>query len=456
MMRIAFFHNDVASRIHAGVAGTMVALFASLVLGMVSGIESASASEPVPPPARLVLARAGRLMEDERYPEAVEALTAFAARGGSMPASGRPDPRGYHHPLIDFALGNAHLMQEALPQAENAYRRALARDPGLADAWANLAGVYYRRKQYAEAGKCFLQSYETAAEKPPERLFYSAAAFLNAGRNKQSIGLLERLLADHPADGRPAWKETLVHALLAADQAQRALPYIRQRVQTSEGEQKIRWQEILLQQYLQLEMQQEALALVRALTREQPTEVRWWKALAHVHLTDSRYEDALAALVIYSWLGEPTEEEQRLLADLHLQVGIPVKAAPMYAALLQRSPDKRLLQNLVAAYRRLGRPEAGLQQLDQFAGPVSDAEMLMLRGDLLYALGRYDEAAAVYRQAARSNDRQAGRAWLMAGYAAWQNDDLSKSRRDFQRAAGFGDQQEAARLAMRRLDRMRQ
>lgn len=456
MIRIAVFHNAVKGGIQAGIGRMMVAVLGSLCLGAVSGMASASASEPVPPPARLVLAKAGRLMEDERYPEAVEALTAFAARGGSMPASGRPDPRGYHHPLIYFALGNAHLMQDALLQAENAYRRALARDPGMADAWANLAGVYYRRKEYAEAGKCFLQSYETAAEKEPERLFYSAAAFLNAGRHKRSIGLLERLLADHPADSRPAWKETLVHALLAADQAGRALPYIRQLVQTCEGEQKIRWQEILLQQYLQLEMQQEALALVRTLTREQPTEARWWKALAHVQLTGSRYENALAALLIYSWLAAPSADEQRLLADLYLQVGIPVKAAPIYAELLERKPNPHLLQHLAMAYRRLGRPADALKHLEPFAQGADEPSVLMLQGDLLYEMGRYADAAEIYRQAARIDAHQTGRAWLMAGYAAWQMNDLSGSRAAFERAAGFRDQKEAARLAMHRLSQYRQ
>jgi tetratricopeptide (TPR) repeat protein len=421
-----------------------------------SGVAEATDDSRLPASVRAVLAKAGRLMDKKAYQQTVELLSAFQAKGGPAPAPGRPDSRRYHHPAVYFVLGNAYLMLEDLIRAETAYRRALDGDPDFADAWMNLAAACYRQQKYAEAGRCFYKSYETAADKIPERLFYSAAAYLNAGQAQRSIAVFEKLLAAHAEQVEPAWKETLVHALLTADQPRRALPHIKQLVQICEGEYKIRWQEILLQQYLALDMPGEALELARTLTREYPLAARWWKALAHVHLTASRYEDALAAMTIYSWLTEATEEEQRLLADLHLQVGIPVKAAPMYAALLQRRPGARLLQNLVAAYRRLGQPEAALQQLEIFEGQVSNAGLLMIRGDLLYELERYEDAADVYRQAAHSDERQAGRAWLMAGYAAWQKNDLNASRSAFQRAADFNDQKRAAMLAMRRLDRLRQ
>lgn len=41
----------------------------------------------------------------------------------------------------------------------------------------------------------------------------------------------------------------------------------------------------------------------------------------------------------------------------------------------------------------------------------------------------------------------------MAGYAAWQNDDLETSRRAFKRAADFNPQRKTALLAMRQLEK---
>jgi tetratricopeptide (TPR) repeat protein len=358
--------------------------------------------------------------------------------------------------MIYFALGNGYLMLDNFSRAESAYRQALQGNPGYAACWMNLAVTCYRQEKYGEAGRCFVKSYETAAEKKPERLFYGAAAYLSVGEYKRALAGFERLLAAHPAQIEPAWKETLVHAFLAVDQPKRALLYIQELVQEHEGEDKIRWQEILLQQYLSLDMAQEALKLAEELTREHPLAPRWWKALAHVHLTASRYEEALVALAIYSWLTVPTEEEQRLLADLYLHLGIPVKAAPMYEEMLRCGPDDRLLHHLVMAYRRLGRPEEALEHLEKFGQHGSDPSLLMLRGDLLYELGRYGDAADSYRQAARTDAQQAGRAWLMAGYAAWQMNDLTGSRSAFERAKGFSDQKTAALAAIRRLAQFRQ
>ncbi|MFO7685088.1 MAG: hypothetical protein R6V60_03255 [Desulfobacterales bacterium] len=44
----------------------------------------------------------------------------------------------------------------------------------------------------------------------------------------------------------------------------------------------------------------------------------------------------------------------------------------------------------------------------------------------------------------------------MAGYAAWQMNDLNGSRKAFERAAGFSDQKKAALAAMRRLEQIDQ
>jgi tetratricopeptide (TPR) repeat protein len=201
-------------------------------------------------------------------------------------------------------------------------------------------------------------------------------------------------------------------------------------------------------------MRAEALAYARMLTRQTPTIAKWWKALTHIQLNDSQYEEALAALTIYSFLNPLTLEEKQLLADLNLQLGIPVKATPVYETCLQEKPVKRLLQHLVLAYRQLGRPDTALERVDTFQINPKDADLMLLKGELHYQLKQFDKAVAAYRKAAQNKGKHAGRAWLMAGYAAWQMDDIATSKQAFAKARKHARQKRAATAALRQLARV--
>jgi tetratricopeptide (TPR) repeat protein len=410
-----------------------------------------AAPRNLPPAVRAVLVKINTMLQKKDYPHAIETLLAFQAKGGPVPETGRPDPRGYHHPEIYYSLGNCYLLQEQYKPAIAAYGHSVARDPNHTYAWLNLAKANYEMVNYAEAGRCFGRGYETDPKKNPKHLYFSAAAYLMAGDHYRSIRLFERLMAAHPAAMTPGWKENLVHALMAADLQKRALPYIRELAEVYTGDKQIQWQEILLYQYVKLDMRAEALAYARMLTRQTPTIAKWWKALTHIQLNDSQYEEALAALTIYSFLSPLTKDEKQLLADLNLQLGIPVKATPVYESCLQEKPDKKLLQHLVLAYRQLGRPDTALERVDTFQIDPEDADLMLLKGELHYQLEQFDKAAAAYRKAARNKGKHVGRAWLMAGYAAWQMDDIAASKRAFAKAREHARQKKAATAALRQL-----
>jgi tetratricopeptide (TPR) repeat protein len=405
--------------------------------------------------ASLVLSKINPLLQKKQYQRAIEILSEFQARGGPAPAPGKPDGRWYHHPEIYFALGNCYLMREEYEQALNAYHQTVAGDPAHTFGWLNLGKACYEMKLYAEAGHGFSQGYHTARQKNPAHLYHSAAAYLMAEQPDRAVEIFQRLSAAHPAAVKPEWKEHYIHALLAANQPRRALPVIRELVRLYSGEKKIQWQENLLYQYLQLDMQTDALKLVRKLTRETPAEPRWWKALAHIQLNADQSEKALAALTIYSFLTPLSAEEKKLMADLSLQLGIPVKAVPLYEACLQTKPDRQMLQRLVHAYRQLGQPETALARLDALKPNPQTGEIVMLKGELLYTLERYDEAAHVFRRAAQSKGRHVGRAWLMAGYAAWQMNDFSTGKEAFVKAGQYSSQKKAATAALEQIAQSR-
>jgi len=425
-----------------------------LILGVIPALGIAQAKDKAPPlplPAQLILAKVQPMIDAKEYPRAIKALKTFQARGGTVADPGGADPRGYYHPEIQFCLGNCYLMSEQYKNASAAYQCTLDRDAGHTFAWLNLANAHYEMNQYANAGRCFKKAYETATGKKPEYLYYSAVAYLTADDYKQSISLFEKWFALHPDAIKLEWKEHMVHALLAAQQPRQALPYIRELAQAFTDEKQIQWQEMLLGQYMQLDMQREALDLAHTLTRQTPTLAKWRKALAHIQLNAGHYKDALVAMTIYSFLNPLSMDEKKLLADLNLQMSIPVKAAPLYEACLQEKPDKRTLQQLAIAYRQLGKPESALAAINAVDLTADDADIMLLKGELHYSLEQFEQAVEAYKKVARSKGLHAGRAWLMAGYAAWQLNDILASKDAFVEAAKHPRQRKAANTALKQL-----
>jgi tetratricopeptide (TPR) repeat protein len=295
-------------------------------------------------------------------------------------------------------------------------------------------------------------AWQASDDKKPKHLYYSALAYMLAGDNQRCLAQFDKLLATGRQVMKPAWKENLVHALLADGKPRRALPFICELAATYAGDKQIQWQEILIYQYLQLNMKTEALALARRLTVQAPTEARWWKALAHLELDRQDYRRALVALVVYSYLEPLNRQERKLLADLYLQLDIPAKAAPAYDACLEQKPQPSLVRCLALAYQRLGKPGKALKTIDRYAATGKDPDLAMIRADLLYRLGRWKEAAAAYSKVARSDYRNKGRAWLMAGYAAWQARDLEACRRAFKKASRYSRNKKMALAALEQIE----
>ena len=127
------------------------------------------------------------------------------------------------------------------------------------------------------------------AEKKPEILFYSAVSFMAAEDYATALEVFDRLLTAHKDQVKLEWKENIVQAYLAIDQPRKALPFIEELSEKSRGNKKKQWQEVRLYQYMNLNMNLQALEYTRLLTREYPVEPKWWKAMAHLHLMENKY-----------------------------------------------------------------------------------------------------------------------------------------------------------------------
>ena len=427
---------------------------AAAAIGLGAPARADLKTDDIPMAARLVLARAAELMNQKAYDRAIQALTAFQQRGNPAPQPGAPDPKGYRHAVIYLFLGNCHLMRKAYLPAEEAFSQAVARDPQLVEAWLNLAKTCYEEQKYARAAACFETAYARSHPANAESLYFCALSHLAANHFAAAVDVFQRLFQNHPEKVTLQWKGHYAQTLLAAGHPRRALPLIRSLAEQSSGEKQTRWREMLLYQFIRLDMRSQALAFAAELTRSESTRAEWWKALVHVHLSNGNARQALAALTIYSYLTPLSSEESKLWADLNLAVDIPSQAADRYNELLQHHPDERTLQNLVLAYRRLDRSDQALAALERYAPEAKSADLLMLKADLLYDLKRYPAAEAAYRCVARIKTPLAGKAWLMAGYAALQSADLKASRDAFGKASRYSRHRKAALLAMQQIKTM--
>ena len=410
-----------------------------LLLSLPPGLCSAGEEEVLPLSVRRVLYRAQTLIAEKHPEEARLKLEAWREK------------KQHSHHMIEFTLGDIWMLKEAYPQAAKAYRRALDLKKDFAPAWMNLGKASYEMTDYQTAADCFHRAYRTAAEPHPERLYYSATAYLLADRPKQGLAIFQTLLGKHPEAVKLEWKPTQVQLYLALDQPLAALPVIEELADKSVPPKKRQWQEALLGHYLLLGKEDTAIDYARKLTRADPTEPRWWKALAHLLLRQQHFEQALQALIIYEKLTGLNQTEKKLLADLNLQVGIPVEAARYYQALVADDPDPETVTRLVYALRRLGRQTEALRRIDTALAKRPDPNLLWMKGELLYEMKQYPDAAAAFRLCA-DNRSLAGKAWLMAGYASWQAKNIAAARVELTRAATYPEQKKRARTALKELE----
>ncbi len=325
--------------------------------------------------AGMAVNKAQSLMAEEKPDQALAVLTRYSKKQGEK----------VHH-YIDFLSGICHTEMGQTGPAAAAFQQAVEKQPDLSAAWLNLARCRYELGQMAEAARAFETGYDTSEKKQALHLFYAAACHFQAGTPGAALTVFERLMAAHPEAVTLEWKQTLVNILFALKKFQKALPWLEELAAETKGDTRRQWQEMLLYQYLSLKMKNKALAYARYLTRTHPEDPAWWKALAHVHLTDNRFEKALAAMLGYSYLTPLTREESRLVADLYLSCNIPLSAALQYQTWLAEHGDtlseKQVLERIriiSRAWLSAGNPDQALAWVQKGLKKSSDPDLLRIK-----------------------------------------------------------------------------
>jgi len=410
----------------------------------------------MPVSVQRLLIKVRTAMDKNNYAAAVKLIQADQVKSKSdAPCS---------HPIVCLAIGNCFLMQKEMAHAESAYLTALSLDKNYLDAQVNLAKVYTDSNRTGKAGEAFLAAYKLSEPKNPKYLYYAAVMALTDGKTQTAVRRFESLFSAHPDQVTRQWRKNYANALVTAQQWKKAAPVIRRLVAQSKEESRIKWQETLLQIYLTMNDTGKALDLATTLSRQTPSEARWWKALVHIRLVRGEYAKAFDDLIIYSFITPLTRQEKKLFADLSLQLNVPARAAPVYETLLtdpsgkkpSQNKNRQMIDRLVCAYRQIGRGDKALAVLNRLDPQAGNPELLLLKGDVLYETKNYKAADKAFRTAARKNCSQKGRAWLMAGYAAWQYNDIVACRSAFEQATQYKRHRKDALAAIAQLNRSSQ
>jgi tetratricopeptide (TPR) repeat protein len=440
----------------AALAGLFISVITMVLLPMGAG-----AGEQLPLRAGMCINKVESLIQKEKLQEAVTVLEDFKARQKGVDQK-TAAKKGYTHYYIDFLLGNTCLMcSEAdtgkrmawLKRAVQAYEQAVQKRPDLPPAWLNLAKCRYDLGQMNKAALAFVRGYEESPKKNANHLYYGAICYFQSNDHARALKVFKRLIKQHPDAFSLEWRETFVSILFAMDKNKTALPHVEILAKKFTGEKKKKWQEILLYQYLNLKMEKKALKYGKMLTRTDPTEPKWWKAVSHLYLNRNDFKNGLSHLLIYSYLTPPTREEQSLMADLYLSLGIPAQASVFYETILKEKEDLTKIKRIVQAYTAAHEHEKALAWIDRGLARKSDFNLLKQKAAFLYEMEQYDKAASVYEQLIKRS-KKPGEYLLLLGYCAWNLDQTDRAKNAFRQAGKFDKQKKAALLAIAQLSKI--
>jgi len=348
-----------------------------------------------------VVYEAQQLMEKKDYLKAEGCLRKFIEKNRKRP-----------HYLVEFTLANCLTMSGRDKDAVLHYRAAANLYPGFVAAWQNMGKIYFDLKQYDEAGDCLLNAYELSEKNDFSLLYYAAVSYIMAEKGEKALPHLE---------------------LLASGEV---------------GHPKTEWLEALLKVYMDLKFKEKAFAVVRRLIDENGDDPRWWKILAQLHLQQSDYKPAVAALTVHSYLTPLKKQDVVLLGDLTNAIGVPLRAAAYYEKALSLENNVGDYEKLASAYIGAHRPAKAIEVLDRALEKKPTSGLWFMMGQVLYEEENFDKAYNAFNQSARI-DPKSGRAYLMMGYCALQMDKKETARSAFQKACRFPRQEKTAKRFLR-------
>jgi superkiller protein 3 len=362
-----------------------------------------------------LLATAQAAMGKKDYAAAVENYQKYLSK--------KPDDAGSH-----FQLGYAYTALQKLPEAQAAYKRAIALDPKMAPAYLNLgltlipsdpaAAVEPLRKAVelltGEAEpKYFLGlAYERSGNSAAAIEQYQAAEKLDQKHFDSRLALGRALLkANRPAEAEPAFRSALV---LRPDSAPAELGI----AQSLAAQQKTGAAAEELANYLKLQPNDVEVRVERALllansgmvdacvnelnlaAKSGPEGVRALKLRARIYFQTKKYDDAVPVLQQAAALAPQDADIPAQLGHIYLEKKDYADAVRVLIGAIKMNPnDNAVLGDLVAAEYLNKNYPAALEGLDLLSKRETlPLGTLFIRATCYDKLGRAAEAIEAYQK----------------------------------------------------------
>jgi Flp pilus assembly protein TadD len=253
-------------------------------------------------------------------------------------------------------LLSARLAEHAkdMPDAEAAYRRLLALQPGNVDATVGLAHTLEAQKKTADAESILTAALKTNPS-DPRLLAQLASVYGDEGKPQQAIPLIEQLRATGAADAQdPTMTRLLAHLYMLSGDDAKAEPLYRDLVQ-KEGD------PILLDDFAsvlvhELKFAEAQTVLVKAVAMRSrfPSQADWAEAAGHLAFAASRNHDpqlTLQALAARATVLPNSPASLFLEATAHDALHQRPEAERAYRAFLAAAAGKYPDQEFQARHR---------------------------------------------------------------------------------------------------------
>jgi hypothetical protein len=343
---------------------------------------------------------ANALYADGRYGEALAALEGYL--GAEL--------NGHERAMGEQLAGYTLLALDRLPEAVPRFERALT-----LDALPNAAHFALMR--------ALAQVY--AANEQWQRAIDTMQAYI---RFRGQPGDEDRILVAqaHARLGRP----------------RDALPWVRSALESAGERAPETWHQLELALLFELEDYRGALRALAALLARWPDRLRYWEMMAGAHQALGEEPAALAALMSAYQLGLVTEERKLLnLVRMNLAADLPYAGARLLAAAIE---DGRIeasaanLRLLLQAWTAAREFDSAAAVIDRLAPLTGEGELYLQQARLRMEQNDWQATLDSARRALElGNLKNPGQAWLLAGIALLELEQLGESRDAFRRAQEF-------------------
>ena len=168
-------------------------------------------------------------------------------------------------------------------------------------------------------------------------------------------------------------------------------------------------------------------------------------------------------MIIYGYLTPMTTEELILAADLYLSLDIPVKAVLFYQDVIKEAGTPEHILKISRASAMAHDPDKALAWIERGLSAFQNINLFQLKARILYNKKAYAKAADAYEKLVQetvsqqpvSKNHSVGEAWLMLGYAAMNDHQLTRAEKAFEEASGYKKQRKSALKAINLIKAMR-